>query len=121
MAIHVIEKQASNKLAAMQAEDARKRQWAETPLPPPSAAPPTNGQLVAFLERIERVEEDKRALSEDLKEIYAEAKGSGFDTKIIRKLIALRRLDEEERMQADQLLESYMRAAGMAVQTSMAF
>lgn len=121
MAIHVIEKQASNKLAAMQAEDAGKRQWAETPLPAPSASPPTNGHLVAFLERIERVEQEKRDLSEDLKEIYAEAKGSGWDPRMIRKLIRLRRMDEKEWIQADQLLETYLRAAGMAVQTSMGF
>lgn len=111
MAIHVIEKQATKKLANMQAEDA------ETVIRPAA----TNGQLVAFLERIERVEEEKRALSEDLKEIYAEAKGDGWDTRMIRKLTRLRRMDEQERMQADALLETYLRAAGMAVQTSMAF
>jgi uncharacterized protein (UPF0335 family) len=81
----------------------------------------TNQQLIAFLERIERVEEERAALGGDLKEIYAELKGCGFDPKIVRKLISLRKMDEQERLQAEALLVTYMRAAGMAVQMEMEF
>ena len=81
----------------------------------------TNKQLIAFVERIERVEEERAELAGDLKEIYAEVKGCGFDTKIVRKLISLRKQDEAERLEAEQLLATYMRAVGMAVQIDMGF
>ncbi|QCO05461.1 DUF2312 domain-containing protein [Azospirillum argentinense] len=64
-------------------------------------------RLKSFIERIERVEEEKRGLSEDIKEIYSEAKGTGFDTKIIRKVIARRKLDRADRQEQDNLLELY--------------
>jgi uncharacterized protein (UPF0335 family) len=81
----------------------------------------TNKQLIAFVERIERVEEERAELAGDLKEIYAEVKGCGFDTGIVRKLISLRKQDEAERLEAEQLLATYMRAVGMAVQIDMGF
>jgi len=70
-------------------------------------------RLKAFIERIERLEEEKSALMEDIKEIYAEAKSTGFDTKTIRKVVALRKMDEEKRREADDLLDIYRNAIGL--------
>ena len=64
-------------------------------------------QLKAFVERIERLEEDKKAVADDIKEIYAEAKGNGFDTKVLRMLIRRRKQDRAERAEQDALLELY--------------
>jgi uncharacterized protein (UPF0335 family) len=72
------------------------------------------GQLKSLVERIERLEEEKRALSGDLKEVYAEAKGHGFDTKILRKVVALRRKDAVEREEEDSMVTLYMSALGSA-------
>jgi len=65
-------------------------------------------QIKAFVARIERLEEDKANLMADLKEVYAEAKSMGFDTKILRKVISLRKIDRRERQEADALLELYL-------------
>ena len=70
-------------------------------------------QLRAFIERIERMEEEKAATAADIKEIYAEAKGNGFDTKILRKIVSIRKQDANERMEQEALLELYMSALGM--------
>jgi len=70
-------------------------------------------QLRAFIERVERMEEEKAAIANDIKEIYAEAKGSGFDTKILRKIVAIRKQDANERLEQEALLELYMSALGM--------
>jgi uncharacterized protein (UPF0335 family) len=70
-------------------------------------------QLRAFVERIERMEEEKRAIADDIKEIYAEAKGNGFDTKVLRKIVSLRKRDYAERQEEDAILELYMQALGM--------
>ncbi|GEM_PF-35240 len=70
-------------------------------------------QLRAFIERIERMEEEKAAIAADIKEIYAEAKGNGFDTKILRKIVTIRKQDANERMEQEALLELYMDALGM--------
>ena len=70
-------------------------------------------RLKAFIERIERLEEEKAALSEDIKEIYGEAKATGFDTKTMRKLIRLRKMDIEKRREEDELLELYKAAIGL--------
>lgn len=72
------------------------------------------GQLRAFIERIERMEEDRRAVIEDIKEIYSEAKANGFDTKAMREIIRLRRKDAAEREEEDAMLDLYMSALGMA-------
>jgi uncharacterized protein (UPF0335 family) len=72
-------------------------------------------QLKAFVERIERLEEEKKALGEDIKEVYSEAKGTGFDTAIIRKIIALRKKDAAERQEEEAILEMYLQALGMVV------
>jgi uncharacterized protein (UPF0335 family) len=70
-------------------------------------------RLRSFVKRIEKMEEDKAAVAEDLKEIYGEAKGAGFDTKIIRKIISLRRLELEKRREQEELIELYKSALGM--------
>ena len=71
-------------------------------------------QLRAFIERIERLEEEKQAIAGDIKEVYAEAKGNGFDTKVLRTIIRIRKQDHAERMEQEALLELYMSALGMA-------
>jgi uncharacterized protein (UPF0335 family) len=70
-------------------------------------------RLKSFIERIERLEEEKRALSGDIKEVYAEAKGTGFEPKIMRQIIKLRQMDKEEVDQEESLLDVYKRALGM--------
>lgn len=70
-------------------------------------------QLRSFVERIERMEDEKAAVSADIKEIYAEAKGNGYDTKILRKIVAIRKQDANERLEQEALLELYMSALGM--------
>lgn len=70
-------------------------------------------QLRTVIERIERLEEEKSALSADIKEVYAEAKGNGFDTKTIRKIVALRKVDEDKRKEAAAMLDLYAHAIGL--------
>lgn len=70
-------------------------------------------RLRSFIERVERLEEEKTALAEDIKEVMAEAKATGFDTKTIRKVIKLRKMDIEKRREEDELLELYKAAIGM--------
>jgi len=70
-------------------------------------------RLKSFVERIERLEEEKRALADDIKEVYAEAKGNGFDVKIMRHVIRLRRLDKDDLDEQDALIDVYKRALGM--------
>ncbi len=77
-----------------------------------SGEPVEGGQLRAFIERIERLEEDKRAVADDIKEVYAEAKGNGFDVKIMRKVISLRRMDRDKRVEEETILELYLSALG---------
>jgi uncharacterized protein (UPF0335 family) len=72
-------------------------------------------QLLAFIERIERLEADKADLANDIKEIYAEAKGTGFEAKIIRKLIALRKMDRDTLQEQTELLRIYGAAIGFEV------
>ena len=67
-------------------------------------------KLRAFVERIERLEAEKADIGSDIKEIYAEAKGNGFDPKIMRKVIALRKMEEPDRREQDELLDLYRRA-----------
>jgi uncharacterized protein (UPF0335 family) len=70
-------------------------------------------QLRAFVERIERLEEEKKTIADDIKDVYGEAKGMGYDTKILKKTIALRKKDEQERMEEEALLDVYLAALGM--------
>jgi uncharacterized protein (UPF0335 family) len=71
-------------------------------------------QLKSLVERVERLEEEKTALAGDIREVYAEAKGNGFDTKIMRQVVRLRKLDSGQREEQDALLDLYMSALGMA-------
>jgi uncharacterized protein (UPF0335 family) len=71
------------------------------------------GQLRSFIERIERLEEEKKALADDIKEVYAECKGTGFDVKAVRQLIRIRKQDKAEREEAEAILDLYMNALGM--------
>ncbi len=73
----------------------------------------TGARLRSFIERIERLEEEKKALAEDIKEVYAESKGQGFDVKIIRKIVSLRKKDPDDRAEEEALLETYLSALGM--------
>ena len=70
-------------------------------------------QLRAFIERIERLEEEKKTIADDIKDVYGEAKGTGFDTKILKKVVALRKKDDQERMEEDMILDTYLAALGM--------
>jgi uncharacterized protein (UPF0335 family) len=71
------------------------------------------GQLRALIERFERLEEEKKTIADDIKEVFAEAKGTGFDTKAIRTIIRLRKKDQAERQEEDAILDLYMAALGM--------
>lgn len=77
------------------------------------------GQLRSFVERIERLEEEKAAIATDISEIYREAKGNGFDVKTLRKVIQLRRLEPNEHAEQQALLELYMGALGMLTGTPL--
>ncbi len=70
-------------------------------------------QLRAFVERIERLEEEKKTIADDIKDVYGEAKSMGYDTKIMKKVIALRKKDDQERMEEDLILDTYLSALGM--------
>jgi uncharacterized protein (UPF0335 family) len=67
-------------------------------------------RLRSFVERIERLEEEKRALAADIREVYSESKGAGFDIKVMRQLIRLRKMDEDDRKQMEDILNTYERA-----------
>lgn len=70
-------------------------------------------QLRAIIERIERLEEEKKAISDDIRDIYAEAKGNGFDVKAIRTIVRMRKQDANEREEQETILETYLHALGM--------
>ena len=71
-------------------------------------------QLRSFVERIERFSEEKDALAKDIREVYSEAKGTGFDTKSLRAVVRLRKLDTAERQEQEAILDLYLKALGMA-------
>jgi uncharacterized protein (UPF0335 family) len=75
-------------------------------------------RLKSFIERIERLEEEKKALAEDIKEVFSEAKGVGFDVKVMRQIIRIRKMDEDDRDEQEALLDTYMRAIGMKPERS---
>jgi uncharacterized protein (UPF0335 family) len=77
-------------------------------------------QLRSIIERIERLEEEKQAIADDIKEVYAEAKGNGFDTKIIRQIVRIRKQDTAERQEQEALLDVYLAALGMALSNEQA-
>jgi uncharacterized protein (UPF0335 family) len=71
------------------------------------------GHLRAFIERIEKLEEEKKAIAEDIKEVYGEAKGNGFDTKILRKIVSIRKQDRDKRREEEEILDLYLSALGI--------
>ncbi len=71
-------------------------------------------QLRQFIERIERLEEEKKTISDDIKDVYGEAKGTGFDVPTIREIIRIRKKDKDERMEQLAILDTYLHALGMA-------
>ncbi len=70
-------------------------------------------RLKSFIERVERLEEEKAALAADIREVFAEAKGNGFDTKIMRQVIKLRKMEANDRQEHEHLLDLYKRALGL--------
>jgi uncharacterized protein (UPF0335 family) len=69
--------------------------------------------LRSFIERIERLEEEKKALADDIRDVYSEAKASGFEVKVMRQIVKIRKMDKDELDEQEALLETYMRALGM--------
>jgi len=69
--------------------------------------------LKAFIERVERLEEEKKAIADDIRDVYSEAKGNGFDVKALRTIVRLRKQDADERREHEAILETYMHALGM--------
>lgn len=70
-------------------------------------------QLRSIVERIERLEEEKKAIADDIKDVYGEAKANGYDSKALRKIVSLRRQDPNERLEQEAVLDTYMAALGM--------
>ncbi len=74
--------------------------------------PISNNQLKSVVERIERLEEEKKTISDDIKEVYAEAKGNGYDVKVLRMVIRIRKRDADERAEEEAILDLYLQAVG---------
>ena len=70
------------------------------------------GHLRSFIERIEKLEEEKKAIADDIKDVYAEAEGTGFDVKIMRKIVSIRKQDRDKRIEEETILELYLNALG---------
>ena len=79
----------------------------------------TNNQLQQIVQRIERLEEEKAAIASDIKDVFSEAKSNGFDTKVLKKVLALRKQDATERMTEQAILATYMEALGMLADTPL--
>ncbi|MEP2981101.1 MAG: DUF2312 domain-containing protein [Lentilitoribacter sp.] len=79
-----------------------------------------SNQLRAFIERIERLEEEKKTIADDIKDVYGEAKSMGYDTKVLRKVVSIRKLDQNERMEQEAVLDTYLAALGMLPQDDRA-
>jgi uncharacterized protein (UPF0335 family) len=79
----------------------------------------TGERLKSFIERVERLEEEKAALAADIKDVYAEAKSAGFDVKIMRQVVRIRKQDPQDRREQEKLLELYMSALGMLADTPL--
>lgn len=74
--------------------------------------PVAGDQLKSIVQRVERLEEEKKTISDDIKEVYSEAKANGYDTKVLRKVIALRKRDLDERKEEESILDLYLQAVG---------
>lgn len=72
-----------------------------------------SNQLRAFIERIERLEEEKKTIADDIKDVYGEAKSMGYDTKVLRKVVSIRKQDQNERMEQEAVLDTYLAALSM--------
>ena len=79
----------------------------------PAATRFAKDHLKAFVERVERLEEEKKTIADDIRDVYAEAKANGFDTKALRAIVRLRKQDADERREQEAILETYMRGLGM--------
>jgi uncharacterized protein (UPF0335 family) len=79
-----------------------------------SAARFAKDHLKAFVERVERLEEEKKAISDDIRDVYGEAKANGFDIKALRTIVRLRKQDADERREQEAILDTYLHALGMA-------
>jgi uncharacterized protein (UPF0335 family) len=79
----------------------------------------SNNQISSIVQRIERLEDEKSQIAEDIKEVYKEAKGNGFDPKIIKKVVSLRKMDQSKRLEEEQLIATYMDALGMLADTPL--
>jgi uncharacterized protein (UPF0335 family) len=88
-------------------------QFDASKVPPADVGGVAGARLKTLIERVEKLEEEKSAIGSDIKDVYGEAKGTGFDTKTMRKLIRLRKLDEQKRTEEDELLELYRAAIGL--------
>lgn len=73
-------------------------------------------QLRSLVERIERLEEEKKSIADDIKDVYGEAKANGYDTKVLRKVIAIRKQDQNVRLEQEAVLDTYLHALGMALE-----
>jgi uncharacterized protein (UPF0335 family) len=78
------------------------------------AGPISADRLKSFVERIEKLDEERKAISDDMRDVYSEAKGVGYDVKTMRKVVSLRKLDAAERSEQETLLDTYKHALGMA-------
>ena len=78
-----------------------------------AAVKAANDQLKAIVERIEKLEEEKKATSDDIRDVYAEAKGNGFDAKALRTIVRMRKMDVDERREQQDVLDTYLHALGM--------
>lgn len=78
------------------------------------------GQLRSFIERIERLEEEKKGISDDIRDVFAEAKGTGFDTEVMRQVIRLRKKEPAKRQEEEAILDLYLHALGMAPEAAEA-
>jgi uncharacterized protein (UPF0335 family) len=71
-------------------------------------------QLRSIIERIERLEEEKKTIADDIRDVYGEAKANGYDTKVLRKIVAIRKMDQNDRLEQDAITDMYLHALGMA-------
>jgi uncharacterized protein (UPF0335 family) len=104
----LISPEAAEETAALAEAVARKFGGADE-----AAANFARDQLRAIVERVERLEEEKKAISDDIRDVYAEAKGNGFDVKALRTIVRMRKQDANERAEQETILETYMTALGM--------
>ena len=91
----------------------RLRLRTEMTTPETTTPGPGHNQLKSIIERIERLEEEKKAISDDIRDVYAEAKGNGFDPKALRAIVRMRKQDADERREHETIVETYMQGLGM--------